>query len=91
MLLKQVGKIGCFIILNKILQDILMTGQIFVNKPIFNPSNLLKRFMLTRVNSVYLGQYHGCWCPGSVRRQDISNHDIDYIEYVGPSRIRGSV
>ena len=44
-----------------------------------------------RVNSVYLGQYHGCWCPGSLRRQDISSHDIDYIEYVGPSRIRGSV
>ena len=38
-----------------------------------------------RVISVYLGQYHGCWCPGSLRRQDISSHDIDYIEYVGPS------
>ena len=23
------------------------------------------------------GQYHGCWCPGSLRRQDISSHDID--------------
>ena len=44
-----------------------------------------------RVNSVYLGQYHGYWCPGSLRRQDISSHDTDYIEYVGPSRIRGSV
>ena len=43
-----------------------------------------------QVNSVYLGQYHGCWCPGSLRCQDISSHDIDYIEYVGP-RIRGSV
>ena len=20
----------------------------------------------------------GCWCPGSLRHQDISNHDIDY-------------
>ena len=38
-----------------------------------------------RVISVYLGQYHGCWCPDSLRRQDISKHDIDYIEYVGPS------
>ena len=37
-----------------------------------------------RVISVQLGQCHGCWCPGSLRRQDISSHDIDYIEYVGP-------
>ena len=35
--------------------------------------------------SVYLGQYHGYWCPCSLRRQDISSHDIDYIEYLGPS------
>ena len=31
-----------------------------------------------RVISVQLGQYHGCWCPGSLRRQDINSHDIDY-------------
>ena len=24
-----------------------------------------------------LGHYHGCWCPGSLRRQDISSQDID--------------
>ena len=30
-----------------------------------------------RVNSVYLGQYHGRWCPGSLRRQGINIHDID--------------
>ena len=24
-----------------------------------------------------LVQYHGCWCPGSLCRQVISNHDID--------------
>ena len=24
-----------------------------------------------------LSQYHGCWCPGSLRRQVISSHDID--------------
>ena len=23
-----------------------------------------------------LSQYHGCWCPGSLHRQDISNHGI---------------
>ena len=39
-----------------------------------------------RVISVWLGQYHGCWCPGSLRRQDISSDDIDYVEYVGPGR-----
>ena len=27
-----------------------------------------------------LGQYHGCWCPGSSNRQDISSHDIDCVQ-----------
>ena len=27
---------------------------------------------------------------GSLRRQDINSHDIDYIEYVGPSLTWGS-
>ena len=27
-----------------------------------------------------LGQYHGCWCPGSLCHQAISNHVIDYAE-----------
>ena len=44
-----------------------------------------------RVNSVWLGQYHGCWCPGSLRRQDISSHDIDYVEYVGPGLTWGRI
>ena len=38
----------------------------------------------TELSQFQLGQYHGCWCPGSLRRQDISSHDIDYVEYVGP-------
>ena len=25
-------------------------------------------------------QYHGCWCPGSLRRQDISSYDIDLVK-----------
>ena len=25
-------------------------------------------------------QYHGCWCPGNVRSQGISNHDIDLVK-----------
>ena len=33
-----------------------------------------------RVMSVKLGQYHGCWCPSSLRHQDISSRDIDYVE-----------
>ena len=33
-----------------------------------------------RVISVELDQYHGCWYPGSLRRQDISTHDTDYVE-----------
>ena len=33
-----------------------------------------------RVIFVYLGQYYGCWCHASLRRQDISNQDIDYVE-----------
>ena len=25
-------------------------------------------------------QYHGWWCPGDVRSQDISSHDIDIVK-----------
>ena len=25
-------------------------------------------------------KYHGCWCPGSLCHQGISNDDIDYVE-----------
>ena len=32
---------------------------------------------------VWQGQYHGCWCLGSLRRQVISPHDIDYVEWLG--------
>ena len=32
-----------------------------------------------RIIPVQHNQYHGCWWPGSLRRQDISTHDIDYI------------
>ena len=44
-----------------------------------------------RVFPVYLGQYHGCWCPGSLRRKDISSHDIEYIEYIGSSLAWGRI
>ena len=35
--------------------------------------------------------YHGCWCPGSLRRQDISSHDIDSVEEVGSCLIWGRI
>ena len=44
-----------------------------------------------RVNSVYLGLYYGCWCSGSLCRQDITSHDIGYIEYVGPGLTSGRI
>ena len=47
---------------------------------IWPPIVLFGQSIGDRVNSVQLGQYHGCWCPGSLRRQDISSHDIDYVE-----------
>ena len=47
---------------------------------------------LSRFNYMYqVGQYHGCWCPGSLRRQDISSHDIDYREYIDPPLTWGNV
>ena len=33
-----------------------------------------------QINLVQHSKY-GCWCPGALRRQDISTHDIDYVEY----------
>ena len=41
----------------------------------------------------YLGltRYHGCWCPGSLCCQDISSHDIGYVEYVGPGLTWGRI
>ena len=29
-------------------------------------------------------QYYSCWCPGSLCRQAINNHDIDYVGWAGP-------
>ena len=34
-------------------------------------------------------QYHGSWCPGSARRQQISSHGIDCLECVGHSSSKG--
>ena len=34
------------------------------------------------INSVQHNKDHLCWCHGSLRRQVISNDDIDYVESV---------
>ena len=33
-----------------------------------------------RINSVQHSLYHGYWCPRSLHCQDISTHDIDFVE-----------
>ena len=32
-----------------------------------------------QINSIQHSKY-GCWCPGSLRRQDNNTHDIDHVE-----------
>ena len=32
---------------------------------------------------ILCGQYHGCWCPGSLCRQGISSHGIDHTRQMG--------
>ena len=32
-----------------------------------------------QIDLVQQNRYHDCWCPGSLCRQDISTHDIDYV------------
>ena len=46
--------------------------------PICNDFDQIELFRFKIVNT----QYHGCWCPGSLSRQDISILDIYYVEYV---------
>ena len=57
-------------------------------KATFARSNTL---LTEKLKSEALTQYHGCWCPGSLRRQDISSNDIDFVEYVGPGLIWGRI
>ena len=33
-----------------------------------------------RNNLIQQSKYHVCWCPGSLRGQDISTHDIGHVE-----------
>ena len=60
---------------------------LFLDKPLKSPwISFLKK-----CGNLELGQYHGCWCPGSLHRQDISSHDIDYVKYVGPGLTWGRI
>ena len=42
--------------------------------------NLFTLTSWERMNPVQQSKYHGFWCPGSLRRQDISVYDIDYVK-----------
>ena len=37
------------------------------------------------------GQYHGCWCHGSLCHQAINDHDIDCIGWTDPCLPSGSI
>ena len=67
-------------------------GPVLQHKSNSNHKQIYQPLMCgDRVISVYLGHYHGCWCPGSLRRQDISSHDIDYVVEAGPCLTRGGI
>ena len=36
-----------------------------------------------QINLVQHCKYLGCWCPGSLCRQDISTHDVDWLCRIG--------
>ena len=37
------------------------------------------------------GQYHGCWWPGYLCSQGISNHDIDCVGWMSPCLLQGGI
>ena len=46
----------------------------------YSPTSVaLTLVMLEMKNSSSFGQYHTCWCPGSLCRQGINRNDIDKI------------
>ena len=53
--------------------------------PHIDMTQLLEILLHVRPGSTYSthilhSQYRGCWCPGDVRSQDISNHDINLVK-----------
>ena len=96
----QLCIIKIHIIFSEVFPQILYTWNIFKTSLLFSflfsfcfsknmhfagREYLLSRNVRGPSNIGLLDQYHGCWCPGSLCHPDISSHDIDYIEYVGPS------
>ena len=53
--------------------------QLLSNDSLSSTRSALTLNVQGRINSVQHSQCHGSWCPGSLRRQDISTHDIDYV------------
>ena len=51
---------------------------IAIGHQILSPQKLVPRYeplmCRDRIIPVQHSQYHGCWCPGSLWRQDISTH-----------------
>ena len=62
--------------------------HIFIFKTVIN-SHIHLNFLLLIVE--YLGQKHGCWCPGSLHRQVISSHVIDHVGWTGTCHLWGSI
>ena len=59
------------------------------NKNIYSHSVSFRHIDITQVDEIrpqvrqepiIHSQYHGCWCPGDARSQDIRSHDIGYVE-----------
>ena len=50
------------------------------SQPFYLGFNVLTLNEGDQINLVQHSQYHGRWYPGSLRRQDISTHDIDYVD-----------
>ena len=44
-----------------------------------------------RIIPVQQIQYYGCWCPGFLRRQDISTYGFNYEELLSSSLTWGKV
>ena len=55
------------------------------------PEYFVHSYTVDVVFTFLLSQYHGCWCSGSLRRQDTDSHNIDYVEYIGPGLTWGRI
>ena len=65
-------------------QGISSHGIDIIDSPTILRSQYHKGYYLyLGVYSGKLQEYHGHWCPGSLRRQVITTHVIDYARYAG--------